>query len=115
MRKTAWFSAKGLFRHGSLSKRSGKQVYEERIVLFRAGDFHEAIALADAEARQYAADLEAAEYLGYVDVYELEPDSLGHEAEVYSLMRSTELNPEEFITRYHADGTQRSQRESGLG
>jgi hypothetical protein len=47
--------------------------YEERITLWRASDFDHAIALAEAEAREYAADL-GHEYSGLAQAYALYDD-----------------------------------------
>lgn len=104
MRQTVWFSARGLFRHPRLSKRAGKNVYEERSVLFRAVDFFQAMRLADREARQYAGRLPGAEFLGYLDLAKIEADSPDREEQRYSSMRSVGLEPEQYLTRYLACG-----------
>jgi hypothetical protein len=104
MRKTVWFSARGLFRHAKLSKRAGKNVYEERGVLLRAVDFFQAMRLADGEARGYAKRLPGAEFLGYLELSKIEEDAPNRQDQRYSSMRSTNLDPEQFLTRYLAVG-----------
>lgn len=104
MRKTVWFSARGLFRHSRLSKRAGRNVYEERGVLLRAVDFFQAMRFADGEARRYATRFPGAEFLGYIELANVEMDSPDREERRYSSMLSTDLDPEQFLTRYLALG-----------
>ena len=67
--------------------------YEERITLWRADDFEEAIRMAEDDAREYATDIGGGfEYLGLAQAYHL-PDPPGHAAEVFSLIRESALEP----------------------
>src|SRR5690242_14040051 len=86
-----WYSVRCVFRFtfGSTSR------YEERVTLWRAGDFASAIVLAEAEAGDYALDC-AGEYIGLAQVYAL-PETPGHGAEVFSLMRDSHLAPAEYL------------------
>lgn len=107
-----WYSAKCMFQHhafGNAGEPGKLAVYEERIVLFRASSADEAIRLAESEASIYARDNHA-DYLGYVDVYQMFSAPFGSGTELYSLMRSSDLAPADFVTRYFDDGSQRSRR-----
>jgi len=86
---------------------AGKSLYEERVVLFLAHSFDEAIAKAEAEAAAYSA-MNNATYLGYVDCHELAADAIGHRVEIYSLMRTSGLAGSDFVDHSFDDGTQRS-------
>jgi hypothetical protein len=59
------------------------------MTVWRAAGFDEAVALAEAEAIEYG-DLVGSRYLGLAQVYHL-ADDLSHGAEVYSLIRGSEL------------------------
>ena len=96
----SWFGVRCLFRHHG-------DVYEERVTLWRARDLDEAIALAEEEAREYAAVLSSPdgrnEYIGFAQSYVLD-DEPGHGAEVFSLMRDSDLPPGAYIDRFFDTG-----------
>jgi hypothetical protein len=77
-------------------------MYEERITLWRAESFDDAIALAEAEAAQYAEVL-GADYLGLAQAYLL-ADELGPGAEVFSLIRHSALDPEDYVSQFFDTG-----------
>jgi hypothetical protein len=80
-------------------------VYEERITIWPAGDFDEAIRLAEAEAAEYAEDLDA-EYLGLAQGYATD-DVPGAGSEVFSLVRTSSYEATEYLSTYFATGTER--------
>jgi hypothetical protein len=100
-----WYSARCIFRLLDVSVPAGQTVYEERIILVRAASFDEATDKADAFATKYAHEYNC-EYLRYTDVYHLYEEHVGDGTEVYSLMRTCELDPEGFIRHYFSDGTE---------
>jgi len=99
-----WFSARCLFvleaPEGDIRPR---RVYEERIVLFRAASFEDAMRQAEAEAREYAADTDGCRYLDHVDVCLLTDDELASGSEVYTLFRDGDPEPDDFVARFTAD------------
>ncbi|MBL8851046.1 MAG: DUF4288 domain-containing protein [Planctomycetaceae bacterium] len=99
-----WYSARCLFvinaPEGSIRPR---RVYEERIVLFRAADFEDALRQAEDEARRYAASLEGCRYLEHVDVFHLFDDELVSGTELYSLFRNGDPDPEAFVENFTTD------------
>jgi hypothetical protein len=105
-----WYAAKCIFRHSGLQPERKGFVYEERVLIVRASDFPEAQAKAEAEARRYAAN--GIEYLGYIDVYHLPAETLEDGVEVYSLMRSSKLQPREYLNRFHDTGAEHSKKEN---
>jgi hypothetical protein len=97
-----WFAVRCVIHHPDLA------VYEERLTLWRAQDFDEAIGLAEAEARDYAQGLNAASYAGLAQAYQLydQPD---HGAEIFSLMRESTLPAAEYLTAFFDTGSERQQ------
>ena len=96
-----WFSVRCLFRHGDA-------LYEERITLWRARDFEQAIELAEAEALRYSQDVTGpdlpTEYVELAQAYALDDDPSVHGAEVFSLIRDSALPPRDYIDRFFDTG-----------
>ena len=99
-----WYGIKCLVEHSGLSGEPGLLVYEERIVIFRASGFDQAIERAEREVADYA-QRNGARYIGYCNAYKIDAPAIEDGTEVYSLMREVPLSPGEFITRYYDDGT----------
>jgi hypothetical protein len=95
-----WFAVRCLFHDNS------RRVYEERVTLWRAADFDQAIGLAEDEAREYAGDIEETKYIGLAQAYHLSDEPM-HGAEVFSLMRQSPLAPSDYINRFFDTGTER--------
>ncbi|AVT41697.1 hypothetical protein C6W10_21585 [Plantactinospora sp. BB1] len=98
-----WFSVRCVFRAGS---GPAGQLYEERLTLWRVGGFDEAIAEAEAEAIEYAAEQPDVIFAGLAQAYRLF-DEPGHGAEVFSLIRESELDPQAYLTRFFDTGAER--------
>ena len=105
MSSEPWYAARSIFLHNGLRAAADGPVYEERIVLIRAGSFEEATRKAEEEAKAY--EKPGIEYLDYVMLYHLFEESVGDGAEVFSLMRSSDLGPEDYIDRFFDDGGER--------
>jgi hypothetical protein len=108
---SGWFAVRCVFRSGwpepSPDDPPGHD-YEERITLWRASSAEEAIAKAEAEAQDYASTIEEApsEFLGLSQSYELF-DNPEDGAEVFSLIRRSVLNPEDYLTAFFDTGDER--------
>ncbi|WP_446210011.1 hypothetical protein [Micromonospora sp. IBSANI012] len=96
-----WYAVRCVFHNAA----GEPIVYEERITIWRAGSFDEAIALAEAEAVEYT-DGASFTYSGLAQAFHLF-DEPGHGAEVYSLMRDSDLPPGEYLTRFFDTGDER--------
>lgn len=96
-----WFGARTLFLH----KAFPGQTYEERINVIQAYSEDDALLKAEEIAKQYAD--ESTEFLNYTIVFEMF-DDLGDKAEVFSLMRESDLAPEDYIDRYFDTGSERT-------
>ena len=103
---TSWYGVRCLFQHGPDDR--GPTSYEERVTIWQARSFDEAIELAEAEAAQHAADLEDVTDLGLVQVYAL-PESPGHGAEVFSLVRDSALASDDYLDQFFDTGWERQQ------
>lgn len=99
------FSVRCLFRWLD-TPAADPHTYEERITLWSARDMDESIALAEAEARSYAAESEC-EYLGYCQAYAMVAQVSASAVEVFSLLRDSPLAPTEYINTFFATGTER--------
>jgi hypothetical protein len=103
---SAWYGVRCVFQHGPDGPDGTS--YEERVTLWRAGSFDEAIGLAEAEAAEYAAGLADVVDTGLVQAYALtEPP--GHGAEVFSLIRDSVLTSDEYLDRFFDTGGERQQ------
>jgi Domain of unknown function (DUF4288) len=99
-----WFSARTIYEHD----KPGDGLFEERIVLIRAADFDEAFRHAEEEAKSYA-EAVGGTYTGYASLYELAEEEIGDGAEVFSLMRDSDLPAEEYIEHFFATGNERQE------
>lgn len=84
--------------------------YEERITLWRAGSLDGAIELAETEAMAYAEDLEdyPLTYVGLAQAYKLS-DVPGHGAEVFSLLRDSDLDADDYLSMFFDTGREHQQ------
>ncbi|MFF0723057.1 hypothetical protein [Micromonospora sp. NPDC003816] len=101
--EVGWFCVRCVFRVGG---DSASQVYEERLTLWRAEAFDEAIALAEDEALGYAAEQSDMEFVGLAQAYRLFSEP-GNGAEVFSLVRASALDPPAYLTRFFDTGEER--------
>ncbi|GAB2918104.1 hypothetical protein GCM10027280_01420 [Micromonospora polyrhachis] len=103
--ESGWFSVRCVFRFAG----EPLPTYEERITLWRAGGFEQAMALAEDEARKYAEMFDGCEYIGLAQGYRLY-DEPGHGAEAFSLMRDSSLDPDSYLTSFFDTGDERQGR-----
>lgn len=98
------YSAKSYYSHPD-RKRDDEIGYEERIVLFTAENERHAIAVAEAEAKDYA-DKVSARYLGFVDVYILVDPGISFDGakEIYSMTFYDAPDEESFLNNYYLIG-----------
>lgn len=103
-----WYSAKCIIKHLDLLE-PGDVHYEERVVLLWADSLDHAIERGEEEAAEYVASIGDAEYAGFVSVFRIGEEPIGDRCEVYSLMRKTSMETDDFLDRYHDDGTECTQ------
>ncbi len=97
-----WYSVRCHFRFDATS-------YEERITVWRAAGFADAIAQAETEAHRYAASI-GGEYLESCDCYHLTsaPMAVEQGFELYSLVRGSDLDPDTYLHTFFFTGGERS-------
>ena len=102
-----WYAVRCILRTGWPPRFAGK-AYEERITLWQAGSFDEAIERAEAEVREYAATITDGphRYVGLAQAYHLF-DLPGDGVEVFSLVRRSKLKPKAYLDRFFDTGKER--------
>ena len=113
MKNPDWYAAKTIYKTPTVEDGRPTTVFEERVVLFRATDFDDTIAKAEAEAAEYCRTISGTEYLGFVDVYHVGDEAIGHGTEVYSLMRHSSLSDKDYLDHFYDDGKERRQISKG--
>jgi hypothetical protein len=99
-----WFAVRTVYAVPAASE-GDDMTYEERVTLWRASGFDTAIVQAEEEANDYADEAEAM-YLGLAQAYRLaEPP--GHGTEVFSLMRDSDLDTEDYLDAFFDTGSER--------
>ncbi len=97
-----WYSVRCHFR-------VDESHYEERITVWQAVGFDDAIDLAEVEAETYAKQIDG-EYLGSCDCFHL-PDTgmtASQGSEIYSLVRASDLDPDTYLRTFFFTGSERS-------
>jgi hypothetical protein len=99
-----WYGVRTVYEH-THRKIDGVRLFEERIVLVRAGTQDAALLKAEQEAARYAS--EGVEYVEYAVCFEMF-DEPTDGAEVFSLMRTSRLKPEKYVDRFFDTGAERA-------
>ena len=104
-----WYAVRCVFAVSN-PPATGGNTYEERITLWRALSAEKAIERAEVEAAQYAAASEDTPdtFLGFSQSYRLF-DVPADGAEIFSLMRDSDLDPDAYLSRFFDDGTEHQQ------
>lgn len=92
------YSVRCIFRWAPRPNQKAKHLYEERITLWQANDMDHAIQLAEQEAEIYAT--EDMEFLGLSQAFELFEQIQANGVEVFSLLRSSDLEPDSYIDAF---------------
>jgi hypothetical protein len=98
-----WFGVRCVFElDPGMGESNNPRVFEERVTMWQASSFDEAIELAEADAVAYATTLEA-RYLGLAQAYKMD-GSPAQGAEVFSLIRQSELAAAEYLSAFFDTG-----------
>ncbi len=103
-----WYTVKCLFHHPTRKSGDEDYLYEERVTLWRAESFEEAHRLAGAEARQYAEEAKCV-FVKSTDSFHLFEEKVGPGAEVFSMMRESNLVPAIYEKTFCVTGRDRVQ------
>ena len=77
------------------------RAFEERVVLFRATSFEEALAKGEVEAKRNAADWPHPKILAHVVAFSIQDEKLRDGDEVWSCIRDLNISDEEFLHRIY--------------
>jgi len=97
-----WYCVRTVFQF----LRGPTATFEERLTLWHANGFPAAVALAEAEAHEYAGSQDGCAYAGLAQAYQL-LDAPGHGAEVFSLMRDSSLAVDAYLSAFFDTGSER--------
>ena len=104
--ESEWYGVRGLFRWYFTESGETARV-EERVVLFRAVSFDQALDLAEAEAVTYCSDAvsDTANYriesMKWWNAYRIGDENMESGQEVYSRLMDTSLSSASFLKRYY--------------
>jgi hypothetical protein len=97
---SGWFGVRCLFQW------RGQGCFEERITMWRATSFEEAIRKAEFEAANYA-DTNDLIYLGLAQGFWVFEDRITDGTEVFSLVRESDLDVESYLDAFYDSGSER--------
>jgi hypothetical protein len=100
MPDSAWYAVRCVFK-----MMEGSGTYEERVTLWVATSAEEAIDKAEAEAIEYSEGL--GQYLGFAQSFRMDGGPADG-SEVFSLMRDSDLDPNQYVTRFFGTGAERA-------
>lgn len=113
--ETNWYTVRSVFRAQASAEfapadlADGESAYEERITLWQAATFDEAIDLAEAEAVEYA-EFMGMEYLAdFGQAYAVADVPPRNGTEVFSLTRYSPLHAEPYLEHFFETGRERQQ------
>ena len=99
---SGWFGVRCLFQWPQ------QGCYEERITIWQASSFEDAIRKAEFEATEYA-DTHALLYLGLAQGFWMVGEDVTEGSEVFSLLRQSDLGVDAYLEEYFDTGTERQQ------
>ncbi|TDD43233.1 hypothetical protein E1286_29425 [Nonomuraea terrae] len=99
--KADWYAVRCVFRW-----REPYDSYEERITVWRATSLEEAVELAEQEAAEYC-EAGPYEYLNLAQAYHLADEAIQTGAEVFSLLRDSDLAPRDYLDAFFDTGAER--------
>ena len=99
------FSVRCIFKWSPRASQTLKFLYEERITLWQADSLDQAIEFAENEASKYSD--ESCEFLGLSQGYTMFEMVQENGIEVFSLLRESDLEPEEYLNSFFDSGFER--------
>jgi hypothetical protein len=98
----SWYSVRCIF----FWRQHAGRPYEERITLWLADSHEQAIELAEQDAREYARTC-GFDYLELAQSYKTDiEEGIENGTEVFSLLRDSELEPDDYLDRYFDSGAE---------
>jgi hypothetical protein len=114
-----WYGVRHVVEWGGVDE-EGRYTYEERLTIWNAESFEDAISHAEREAAAYVTELvndgEVLDLWQAFQIFQTEPEdrdetdpaplSSGSGVEVFSLIRDSDLEPTEYLDRFFDTGTE---------
>lgn len=100
------YSAKCIFCSERIEDGKSTRVFEERVVLLHANDFDDAFCKARDEAQSYAKQTDST-FLACIGVFLIQ-DPLVEGIDLFSMLRSSNLAPDEYLKAITATGIPRN-------
>ncbi|MGE4518049.1 MAG: DUF4288 domain-containing protein [Desulfobacteraceae bacterium] len=100
-----FYSVRCIFKHENLNNDS-KPVYEERITLWQASSFEEAVIMAENEAGSYARDIGCL-YTGLSQAFHFLKNEITSGVEVFSLMRESDKSTKDYLDSFFDTGNEK--------
>ena len=104
--ESKWYGVRTLNRW--LDTPTGKETYEERVTIWMANSGEEALALAAEEAIAYS-EINGLEDLGFAQAFWMST-SPAQGSEVFSLLRDSDLQLDDYLNAYSDTGAERQQK-----
>lgn len=99
------FSVRCIFKWSQRADQKLMHLYEERITLWQAESIDQAIEFAENEAAEYAD--ESCEFLGFSQAYAMFESFQANGIEVFSLLRESDMAPEQYLSSFFDSGFER--------
>ena len=99
------FSVRCIFKWSQKVDQKLKHLYEERITLWQAESLEQAIEFAENEASEYSNEF--CEFLGFSQAYAMFELAQDNGIEVFSLLRESDLEPEQYLSLFFDSGLER--------
>ena len=99
-----------IFEHTPRHYNTLAHLYEERITVWVAESIDDALDLASTEAHKYCENDEFVEFTGLSQAFWMFEPIESHGAEVFSLMRESNLEQEAYLNHFFSTGDERQQR-----
>lgn len=105
MTEEPWFAVRCIVHYGAGTEDG--PLFEERITLWRAATFDEAVERAEVEARDYASVV-GGRVVEFAQCFRLsDGEEIQDGTEVFSLMRNSGLPPDRYVDRFFDTGQER--------
>jgi hypothetical protein len=101
MSHQSWYSVRSVFGSELTEEGRPRRAFEERVVLFRAASFEEALAKGEVEAKRYAADSTRCTMLDHLVAFHIHDEDLRDGDEVWSCIRDADVSDGDFLRRIY--------------
>jgi hypothetical protein len=104
MRGEPWYGVRLIYK---LATGELRQAYEERVIIVRAESAEDALGQAERYSKEYEGDTR--QYTGYAmlfHIFDEDGPCLGPGVEVFSLVRYSDLDVDDYLDRFHDTGNE---------